>query len=169
MFRSKDFILMDVVDIKGKRIGFIKDIIIDFHKGEVNGFIVSTYKLFQKTISVLKKDIVSFNKSMIISRWDRNGYLQLSNIRNMDIINKEGDIIGMAEDILFQEFTFKIHGLIVSTGFIKNILSGKKILLMNSVILGEGSILNISNSTNVDFVSIPHKLFKEVQYNEKNI
>lgn len=163
MFRSKDFILMDVVDIKGKRIGFIKDIIIDFHNGEVKGFIVSTYKLFQKTISILKKDIVSFNKFMIISRWDKNSYLQLSDIINMDIINKEGDIIGMAEDILFQEFTFKIHGLIVSTGFIKNILSGKKILLMNSVILGENSILNISNSTNVDFVSIPHKFFREVK------
>lgn len=169
MFRSKDFILMDIVDIRGKRIGFIKDIIIDFHKGEVKGFVISSYKLFQKTICVLIKDIVSFNKSMIISKWERDNFLKLSDIKDIDIINKYGDIIGMAEDILFHEFTYKIQGLVVSTGFIKNILSGKKILLMNSVILGENAILNISDNSNIDFVSIPHKLFMEVECHEKNI
>jgi uncharacterized protein YrrD len=75
----------------------------------------------------------------------------------------------MAEDILFHEFTYKIQGLVVSTGFIKNILSGKKILLMNSVILGENAILSISDNSNIDFVSIPHKLFMEVECHEKNI
>lgn len=169
MFRTKDFILMDVADIRGKRIGFIKDIIIDFHNGKVTGFVVSSYKLFQNTINVLRENIVSFNKAMIINGWNKNSYLTFSKIKGMDIINKHGDIIGITEDILFHEFTFKIHGLIVSTGFIKNIIAGKKILLINSIILGERSILHYKDKSNIDFVSVPHKLFTEVECYEEDI
>ena len=169
MFRTKDFILMDVVNLKGKKIGFIKDILVDFHKGEVIGFVVSSYKLFQNTICVMKENIVSFNKIMVISKYSKRDSLVFSKIKNMDIINRFGDIVGMAEDMLFQEFTFKINGLVVSTGFIKNLIIGKKILLMNSIILGEENILYYSDRSNVDFISIPHKLFMEEEHHEKII
>lgn len=169
MFRTKDFIMMDVVDIKGKKVGFVKDIIIDFHKGEVNGFVVSTYKLLQKTITVLKEDIVSFNKAMIISSYGKETLLKFSAIKNMDIVNRYGDIIGMVEDILFHEFTFKITGLIVSTGFLKNVLKGKRILLMNTLILGNESILCTSLDSDISFLSVPHKIFTEEECHEENI
>ncbi|MCM8710457.1 PRC-barrel domain-containing protein [Clostridium sp. SYSU_GA19001] len=169
MFRSKDFILMDVIDIHGKKIGFVKDIIIDFHNGEVNGVVVSSYRLFQKNINVLRENIISFNKSMVIRGWNKESYLKFSNIKDMDIINKYGDVIGITEDILFHEFTFKIHGIIVSTGLIKNIISGKKILLTNSLILGEKNMLYYKDKSNIDFVSVPHKLFTEVGCYEKDI
>jgi uncharacterized protein YrrD len=169
MFRTKDFILMDVIDIKGKKIGFINDIIVDFKSGEVKGFIISSYKLFQKTLSVLNEDIVSFNKAMVVSKCRKNKFFTFSKIKNMDIINRYGEIIGMTEDILFQEFTFKIQGLVVSTGFIKNLLVGKKILLVNSIIIGEKSILYYSNKVNIEFISVPHKLFQEDKFNEKSI
>lgn len=169
MFRSKNFILMDVVDIKGRKIGFIKDIIIDFHNGEVKGFVVSSYKLFQKTITVLKNNIISFSKTMIVDGYNKDNYLLFSSIKNMDIINRCGDIVGITEDILFNEFTFKIQGIIVSTGFIKNIIFGKKILLMKSLILGEKSILHCKDKNNVDFLSVPHKLFMEDECYEENI
>lgn len=169
MFRTKDFILMDVVDIRGKKIGFINDIIVDFKKGDVKGFIVSSYSFFQKTLCVLKEDIVSFNKSMVVSKVIKEKLFTFSKIKGMDIINNSGDIIGMAEDILFHEFTFKIQGLVVSTGFIKNLLVGKKILLVNSFIIGEKSILYYSTKSKMEFISVPHKLFAEEKHNEKSI
>lgn len=169
MFRTKDFILMDVVDIKGKKIGFINDIIVDFSRGEVKGFVISTYKLLQKSISVLREDIVSFNRAMVIDKYTKDNFFTFSKVKNMDIINKHGDIIGMSEDILFHEFTFKINGLIVSMGFVKNLLIGKKILLANSIIVGEESILYYSNKNNINFISVPHKLFGEDNYHEKSI
>lgn len=169
MFRTKDFILMDVINIKGKKIGFINDIIVDFKSGEVKGFVISSYKLFQKTLSVLKEDIVSFNKSMVVGKCIKNKFFTFSKIKNIDIINRYGEIIGMTEDILFQEFTFKIQGLVVSTGFIKNLLVGKKILLVNSIIIGDQSILYYSDNVNIDFISVPHKLFEEDNCNEKSI
>lgn len=169
MFRTKDFILMDVCNTKGRKIGFVKDIIIDFHDGEVKGFVISSYKIFQSTICVLKEDIVSFNKSMVISKCNNNKYLKFSDIKNMDIVNKSGDIIGMMEDILFHEFSFKIHGVIVSTGFIKNLISGKRVFLLKNMILGEESILCFNDVSKIDLISIPHKLFTEVGNHEKNI
>ncbi|MCM0648772.1 PRC-barrel domain-containing protein [Clostridium swellfunianum] len=169
MFKTKDFMLMDVVDIRGKKIGFINDIIIDFKKGDVKGFVVSSYSFFQKTLCVLKEDIVSFNKSMIVSRVLKDKLFTFSKIKGMDIINCSGNILGMAEDILFHEFTFKIQGLVVSTGFIKNLLVGKKILLVNSFIIGEQSILYYSAKSKVEFISVPHKLFAEENQNEKTI
>ena len=169
MFRTKDFILMDVINIKGKKIGFINDIIVDFKSGEVKGFVISSYKLFQKTLSVLKEDIVSFNKAMVVGKCRKNKFFTFSNIKNMDIINRYGEIIGMTEDILFQEFNFKIQALVVSTGFIKNLFIGKKILLVNSIIIGEQSILYYSNKANIDFISVAHKLFEEDKCYEKSI
>jgi uncharacterized protein YrrD len=169
MFRAKDFILMDVIDIKGKKIGFIKDIIIDFNRGFVIGFVVSSYKIFQKTINVLQEHIVSFNKSMVINGYSKCKYITYDEIRNMDIIDRNGEIIGMLEDILFHKFSFKIHGIIISSGLIKNILKGKRILLINGLILGEKSILYYRSNNKIDFTSIPHKLFTEVHYYEKEV
>lgn len=169
MFRTKDFILMDVVDIKGKKIGFIKDIIIDFHKAQVKGFVISSYKIYQKTLNVLKEDIVSFNKTMVVKRWHKDKFLTFSEVKNRDVKNRYGDIIGILEDMLFHEFTFEIKGIIISSGFIKNFITGKKIILMNSVILGEESILYYKDKSKIDFVSVPHKLSMEVECHEKNI
>ena len=50
MFKSKDFIFMDVVTVEGNKIGFIKDLLIDFNKGKVIGFLVSPYKFFRKNL-----------------------------------------------------------------------------------------------------------------------
>lgn len=169
MFRTKDFLLMDVVDIRGKKIGFINDIIVDFSTGEVKGFVISSYRFLQKSLNVLKEDIVSFNKSMVVSKFVKRNYFTFSKIKNMDIINRYGEILGMAEDILFHEFSFKIHGIVVSTGFIKNLLVGKKILLTNTIIIGEESILNFSNKSNMNFISVPHKLFMDDKNYEKSI
>lgn len=162
MFRIKDFILMDVIDIKGKKIGFIKDVIIDFNKGEVKGFVVSPYSLLRRNISVLKQNIVSFNKAMVINGWSKEKFLLFSNIKNIEVKNRHGDIIGIMEDILFHEFTFKINGIIVSSGFIKNFMTGKRVLLINDIILGEESILNYKDYTKLDFIRLPHKLSEDI-------
>lgn len=169
MFRSKDFILMDVLDIKGKKIGFIKDILIDFNNGEVIGFEASCYNLFQKSINILKENILSFNKSMVIKGYSKETFLKFSNFKDMDIINANGEIMGMVEDIIFHEFTFRMQGIILSAGFIKNLMSGKEILLINSLILGEKSVFYHNSKKNINFLSMPHKLFSEVGAYERKV
>ena len=141
MFKSKDFIFMNVITVEGKKIGFIKDLLIDFNKGKVIGFQVSPYKFFQKNVSVLKEDIVYFNKEMVVKKVENNIYLPLHTLINMDVIDKCRNIFGMVEDITFTYDTFEIKGIIVSSGFIMNLLRGKRIMLVNELMLGEENIL----------------------------
>ncbi|MBU3141977.1 PRC-barrel domain-containing protein [Clostridium sp. CF012] len=168
MFKSKDFILMDVVTVEGKKIGFIKDLLIDFSAGKVIGFLVSPYKLFHKNVSVLKQDIIYSNKRMVVKKVDKNEYLCLHSFINMDVIDKCNNIFGMVEEITFTHDTFDIKGIIVSSGFIINLLRGKRIMLINELILGEENLLYIPNCNEYSFKSVPHNFFVEEKANEKN-
>jgi len=168
MFKSKKFIFMDVVSVDGKKIGFIRDLLIDFNKGIVMGFLISPYNFFRKNLSVLKEDIIYFNNHMVVKKVEKNKYLCLHSFINMDVIDKCGNIFGMVEDINFTYDTFKIKGVIVSSGFIPNLLRGKRIMLINELILGEENILYIPNNYEYCFKSMPHNFFVEGKANEKN-
>ena len=161
MFKSKDFIFMDVVSVEGKKIGFIRDLLIDFNKGKVIGFVVSPYKFFHKNVSVLKEDIIYFNKHMVVKKVEKNEYLPLHSFVNMDVIDKCRNVFGMVEDITFASDTFEIKGVIVSSGFITNLLRGKRIMLINELILGEENILYLPNCDEYSFKSMPHNFFTE--------
>ncbi len=168
MFKSKDFIFMNVVSVDGKKIGFIKDLLIDFNKGKVIGFVISPYKFFHKNLSVLKEDIIYFNKHMVVKKVEKNKYLCLHSFINMDVIDKCSNVFGMVEDITFSCDTFEIKGIIVSSGFITNLLRGKRIMLINELILGEENILYIPNCDESCFKSMPHNFFVEGKADEKN-
>ncbi len=168
MFKSKDFIFMDVVSVEGKRIGFIKDLLIDFNKGKVIGFEVSPYKIFHKNVSVLKEDIIYFNKCMVVKKTETNKYLCLHSFINMDVIDKCRNVFGMVEDITFTCNNFDIKGVIISSGFITNLLRGKRIMLVSELILGEENLLYIPSCHSYSFKSMPHNFFVEGKANEKN-
>jgi uncharacterized protein YrrD len=168
MFKSKDFKFMDVVNVEGKKIGFITDMLIDFNKGRVIGFEVSPTKLFHKSVSVLKEDIIYFNRHMVIKKVEKCKYLCLRSFINMDVIDKCRNIFGMVEDITFAGDTFEIKGVIVSSGFITNLIRGKRIMLINEMILGEENILYLSNNHQYCFKSMPHNFFAEGKANEES-
>ena len=107
MFKSKDFIFMDVVTVEGKKIGFIKDLLINFNKGKVIGFVISPYNFFQKNLNVLKEDIIYFNKHMVVRKVEKNTYLCLQSFLSMDVIDICRNVFGMVEDITFTGNTLK--------------------------------------------------------------
>ncbi|MCB2288245.1 PRC-barrel domain-containing protein [Clostridium sp. CS001] len=168
MFKSKDFKFMDVVSVEGKKIGFITDLLIDFNKGKVIGFEVSPTKLFNKKVSILKEDIIYFNNHMVIKKVEKNKYLCLRSFVNMDVIDKCKNIFGIVEDITFTGDTFEIKGVILSSGFIANLIRGKRIMLINELILGEENILYSSSNYQYCFKSMPHNFFAEGKANEKS-
>jgi uncharacterized protein YrrD len=168
MFKSKDFIFMDVLNAQGTKIGFIRDLLIDFNNGKVIGFMISPNKLFHKNLSVLKEDIIYFNKNMVVKKTQKNKYLCLHSFINMDVIDKCSNVFGMVEEITFTCDTFEIKGVIVSSGFFINLLRGKRIMLINELILGEENILYTPSCTEYSFKSMPHNFFVEGKANEKN-
>ena len=67
VYRSKDFTLMDVIDVNGKRLGYINDLLIDFSKRKVTGFNISSSSFLKKDLNVMIDDIVSYNSTMVVT------------------------------------------------------------------------------------------------------
>lgn len=168
MYRSKDFTLMDVVDVRGKRLGYIKDLLIDFNRKKVIGFNLASISLFKKDLNIMMDNIVGYNLTMVVTDITKGTFFQFSSIKGMDIRDRKGNIIGMVEDMLFDEKDFAIKALVVSTGFINNFVQGKKVVLINNLILGEESLLFNGRKDNLNFSTMPHKLFMEDSEDEKD-
>ena len=166
MYKSKDFKYMDVVNVEGKKIGVIRDLLIDFNKGKVIGVQVSPTKLFHKNVSVLKEDIIYFNKHMVVKKVVKEKYLTLHSFINMDVIDKCRNIFGVVEDITFSGHSFEIKGVIVSLGFFTNLLRGKRIMLIKELILGEKNILYFPCNRDYSFKTMPHNFLIEGKANE---
>jgi uncharacterized protein YrrD len=166
MYKSKDFKYMDVVNVEGKKIGVIRDLLIDFNKGKVIGVQISPTKLFHKNISVLKEDIIYFNKHMVVKKVVKEKYLTLHSFINMDVIDKCRNIFGVVEDITFSGHSFEIKGVIVSLGFFTNLLRGKRIMLIKELILGEKNILYFPCNRDYSFKTMPHNFLIEGKANE---
>lgn len=158
---------MDVISVKGKKLGFVNDILIDFNKKKVVGFSIATLGLFKKDINVMTENIVSFNSVMIITDLSKGKFLEFKQVKGMDVKDRDGNIIGMIEDVLFDEVTFIMGAVIISTGFITNFISGKKVILINDLMLGEKNMLYSRRNEKLKFSSLPHKLFVEDDKNEK--
>lgn len=165
----RDFIFMDVVNLSGKLLGFVSDIFLDFNKKQVNGFVITSNSIFKKNLSVFMKDIVSVTSVMVVTNANKNKYFQFNSIKRMNVVDERGCLMGMVEDIFFDKECFYIKGLILSTGFINNFINGKKILLIDDLILGERNLFYRGKKENLKFFNFPHMLFNSgKKENDKN-
>jgi len=164
MYRTKDFMLMDVINIERKRIGFIKDMLINFNNGRLLGFCITPFRIFNKSIFVNIQDVIAFNSCIVVKNTSIKQGLMISEIRGMDVVDINGDLLGMVEDFIFEKRDFKITGVVVSTGFIRNLVHGKKVFLIKELILGEKNILYFSKNSKISFLTIPHELREVNKY-----
>lgn len=147
MYRSKDFYLKNIYDLKGNKLGRTRDIFIDFNRGEVLGIKVSSLTLKGKKNYLDVNNIINFDEDILASNLDNREGLKFSDIKDMEVIDKEGNIKGELEDLLIDEETYKIKGLIISGGIIDKIIKGREIILINQSILGEDCILYLGDET----------------------
>lgn len=166
MYRSKEFILMNVENNRGKKLGVIKDLLLNFKDLRLTGFVLSTYSIFKKDGIINTKDIIAFNEFMIINKLGIRDGVPLSKIKNLDVIDICGNTIGVVEDFLFCVETFKIKALVVSTGMIKNLFYGKRIILPTDFIVGNDSVIYYPKNKNITMTSKIHTIGKEDEENE---
>ncbi|APH19238.1 PRC-barrel domain protein [Clostridium botulinum] len=143
---------MNVYYSNGKKVGFIKDILVDFNEERIIGFCVSSYNILNKNNIVLVEDIISINKNMVVKKLERGQYLSFNDIKHLEVIDIEGVLMGVIEDIIINEGNFRIVAIIISMGFLNNFIKGKKIISPNEIILGETNLLYFNyRSRNLDF------------------
>lgn len=164
MFRIKDLYLKNIYNLKGKKIGLSKEIYLNFYRGEVIGLGIGSYSIRNRSNYVEIKDIVNVDDDILVRRSiKKEGELKFSQIRDMDVIDKAGNPKGVVEDILIEESSFSIKGLIISSGIIDKIISGREVILINDVILGEDKIL-FTGASGVVLRNIPHHKAKDEYY-----
>lgn len=163
MYRSKDFYLKGVYDLRGKKLGIVKDVYIDFYKREVKGIKVANYSLLSKKNYVCIEGIINFDEDIIVETLVEGDGLRLSEVMGLEVIDKLGSTKGVVEDILIDEESYEIKGLIVSSGIIEKMIRGKEVILINRSILGEDCILYLGE-IGVVVKNIPHEVKNHEYY-----
>lgn len=157
MFKTRDFYFKKVYDIKGKKIGIIEDIYIDFYLGKVTGFKVSSSILFSKKNYVDMEEIIDIGEDMIINSIRKGSGLAFKELKYMEIIDKLSNVKGVLEDIIIDIKDYSIKAIVISSGLIDKMIKGKQIILLNKCILGEKYIL-YTGSEGILFKSMPHNM-----------
>ena len=71
MLRSRDFYLVKVYDLKGKYLGVVEDIVVDFNSGIINGLLISGISILKKNNYIQVEDIISFQECIIVKNTSR--------------------------------------------------------------------------------------------------
>ena len=133
MYRIRDFYLVKVSNIKGKHLGTAKDIYIDLENNKLIGIKVDRYTFKNKKTYVAVSDIKQMGKQITTEKLSVGSFLSFTDIKDLEVIDSNGKIRGNVTDILVEESTFEIKGIIISPGFIDKIFTGKQILLINDL------------------------------------
>lgn len=157
MLKTRDFYLMKVYDSKGKYLGIIKDISIDFYQAKICGFLISSFSLFNKKNYIPVEEILSIDKDMIVSKIDTFNGLLFNDIKYMDIIDNDNIMRGVLEDIVIDRNNYEIKGFVISSGIIDRMFKGKEIILPSNCILCEDFILYRGKEC-IKLKSLPHNL-----------
>jgi len=158
VYKTKDFILMDVFKPQGEKLGYINDLYLDINESKVCGFEIKSTNLFKKNFSIKTEKIIFFNDYMLVEDSEDISKMKFSTIKGMDVINMKKDIIGIVEDLIFCKDNFMIIGIVINSGFLADWTNGKKIILLKDLLIGEKNIL-CSSSSNMNLKAVFHKPF----------
>lgn len=156
MDTSRSFYMKKVYSFKGKKLGVIKDIILDLKNKSVLGFKVSDYTMFKKKDFLDVRDIKFVCEEKIIGVLSTGDGIRFSEYKHTDILDYFGVLKGALEDIIIDMKTYKIKGIIISPGILEKLSKGKEILLSNNIEFKKDCILDLS-SNNITFKNITHK------------
>lgn len=140
MHRKYNFMSMEIYNLKGKKNGVVCDISLDFREMSICGFHVESSIPFKNKAFISKNDVVYYSDDLIAKKFTKVFGIAYSSIENMDIYNLEGEILGIVNDIIVDE-DLKLIAVIISSGFLKDIFDGRRILLVKDLIVGDENIV----------------------------
>lgn len=155
MAKSRDYIYMDVLNIKGEKIGYIKDLLIDFNKNQVVGFKINPYKLMKKGFNVLKEDVIYQKSKLIIKNVVKGRFLELSEIMNMHVVDKYSNILGLVSEIIFDSESYEIQGISIRDYNLWSMLKSRRVLLPKDIIIGEEYIFYHGENERISMECLP--------------
>lgn len=155
MAKSRDYIYKDVLNINGEKIGYIKDLLVDFQKCEVIGFKINPYKIMKKAFCVIKEDIIYQKDQLIVKDIVRGKFIELSSIMNMYVLDKGSNILGLVSEIIFDDEQFSIKGISIRDYNLWSMFKSRKILLPKELIIGNEYIFFTGENERITMECIP--------------
>lgn len=160
MYRNRDIIGRKIIDYKGKYLGGVEDLLIDINNNCIAGVYVKKNSLRKKYFSVLKENITYLGERIIITKTNKDNLFRFKDIKSMEVLDLKGDILGTVESLIFSKEDFKIISFVISEGFIRNYIKGKRIILIKDLIIGDKNILFVSEN-NYYFYSKIHGVVRD--------
>lgn len=161
MYRKKDFLLMEVVNLEGETLGIIENILINFGFNKIMGFLIESSIPFRKEVCISRESILYYNEKMIIKDTNKCDGVYISDIIGRDIINYNSDVLGIVDDVIFGN-KFEVEAIVVNSGFLNNIMNGKRIMLMEHLIIGDKNIIYCGNQK-IDMFKMPWDILGSVK------
>lgn len=155
MAKSRDYLYKDVMNINGEKIGYIKDLLVDFGKSEVVGFKINPYKIMQKGFNVLKDDIIYQRDQLIVKDTAKSKFIEFSSIMNMYVVDKCFNILGLVSEIIFDDEEFTIKGISIRDYNLWSMFKSRRILLLKELIIGEEYIFYIGENPRITMECMP--------------
>lgn len=129
---------LPVIEInRGTKIGDVCDLSISRH-GVVTGLIVRKGSLFKRTFLLEVKDVSSFGWDGVmieseevlepIKKTDEYTFESQNSLTGKMMMTREGERLGLLEDVYFHEELGTIVGYELSDGFFSDMLEGKRVV-----------------------------------------
>ena len=158
IFRAKDFYMMEVRDTLGRKLGILSGLSLDISKQQVDGFCLHSRGLKNEIKKINMEDVIAFNEFMIVKATHNKGSLNFNKLRGMEVYDLQSNLLGKIEEMLFNIVNFKLIAIILTTGLIKDVVKGKRLLLTENLIIGEKSILLMEKNEKIKFFSRIHSI-----------
>lgn len=135
---------------KGKKIGYIENAIFNYKMKRITSYIISNGRIIPKNFLIPLNRINYIKNKMIISEpitsykkrlINKNICFTIEGIIEKPIFNKDNRFIGEVEDIILDDTSGCLKAIICKRGFFDDLIRGKKVLLINNIIITKDKII----------------------------
>ncbi len=163
MRRWKDFKHLDIYNLHEKKIGFSKDIVVDFYKWKVVGITMSNSSFFSKKNGFMQNYISNAdfeNEKITVRAIDSIKGDTFSKIKGIEIVDNSKCIVGVLDDLYIDD-DYKIKAILISCGLIVNFIEGKRVALTEDLKYNSKYIF-LNKKIEDTLISVPHGVSKEI-------
>lgn len=154
MRKESELIGLPVISKKdGNKIGTIKEVIYSKKRYRIVGFIISGKNFFKEAKIIRFNNVISIGMDALIVKnetvVEKSSYLTEMNsliyengLHEKEVLTEEGDSLGNVKDILIDENSGKIIGLILTDGLVEDLKEGRNLLPYSmDMVIGENNII----------------------------
>lgn len=152
--KESELIGLPVISKKdGNKIGTIKEVIYSKKRYRIVGFIISGKNFFKEAKIIRFNNVISIGMDALIVKnetvVEKSSYLTEMNsliyengLHEKEVLTEEGDSLGNVKDILIDENSGKIIGLILTDGLVEDLKEGRNLLPYSmDMVIGENNII----------------------------